>query len=400
MVIDLNVLYESYLKSYKTSHKKMSAQEYRVNFLFNIVKASHELESGKYQSSECSHFLLNERGKERYITGVSFPDRVVHHAICDNAIMPAIKPYLLKTNCASQKGKGTEYQREILDRQLRHYFKTHNTNVGYIALFDFSGFYDNIQHSKLIGKYRKVITDPYAMRALESTIRSYAVDVSWMSDSEYSECMNRKFKSVAAYKQHKEDSKTGKKKMEKSVPIGDQISQDSGIFFPVRFDTLISCVYGLPHGRYTDDFYAISDSKETLLRLRKDVEKLCKEEGLFLNEKKTQICRIDKSFHFLQDNYHLNETGRVVRKINRKRLHAERRRMKKYARMVTEGTLSNEEAINRFVSWHNSFKKKLSKKQLKHLRCLAYRLYGKEEVWKKLKRTSLNCRTVQKSQQA
>ena len=59
---------------------------------------------------------------------------------------------------------------------------------------------------------------------------------------------------------------TGQKFLDKGVDIGSQTSQNIGLIYPYRFDNYAKIVAGIDgYGRYTDDFYAISDSREELL---------------------------------------------------------------------------------------------------------------------------------------
>lgn len=67
-------------------------------------------------------------------------------------------------------------------------------------------------------------------------------------------------------------------------------------------------------------------------------------------------------WRFLQIQYSLTETGRVVRKINKKRLTTMRRRMKKLA-----GVLSERDFFNLYNSWINGYSQYMSKRQRQNM---------------------------------
>ena len=66
-----------------------------------------------------------------------------------------MRKYLIYDNSASIKGKGIDFARKRLLVHLRKYYHQHGSNDGYILLIDFSKYYDNIQHEKLIEQFEK-----------------------------------------------------------------------------------------------------------------------------------------------------------------------------------------------------------------------------------------------------
>lgn len=106
--------------------------------------------------------------------------------------------------------------------------------------------------------------------------------------------------------------------MKKSVGIGSQISQISGVYYPTRLDNYCKIVRGMKYyGRYMDDIYIIHESKEFLKGLLNDIRGICDEYGLFINPKKTQIVKLSHGFTFLKIKYSLTETGKVIERISK-----------------------------------------------------------------------------------
>ena len=126
-----------------------------------------------------------------------------------------------------------------------------------------------------------------------------------------------------------------------------------------------------------DDIYIIHESKEYLHQTLKEITEMASQIGLHINVKKTQIYRIDKPFHFLQNVYFVTETGRIVEKINKKRLTRMRRKLKKLADMIKRGERELADIQNMYRSWMGAYKKIMSKRQIKNMEQLYADLFGK-----------------------
>lgn len=317
---------------------------------------------------------MNERGKVRHITGEQIQDRVSKHALCDEVLSPGVKKYLIYDNGASQEGKGIDFARRRLLVHLRRYYQRHGSNDGYILLMDFSKYYDNIRHDDLMAQFRKYIHDPVALDFLERVIERSRVDVSYMSDEEYAGCMNTLFNSLE-YEQVDRKLLTGEKFMSKHLNIGDQVAQVAGIIYPIPIDNYVKIVRGVKeYGRYMDDSYAIHESKEFLEDLLENVIHIAASIGITVNTHKTRICKLSSLWRYLQIQYSLTDTGRVIQKINPKRVTCMRRKMKKVVHKKSE-----KEFDNWFKSWMENHYRIMSKQQRDNINELYCNL--KKEVY-------------------
>ena len=61
---------------------------------------------------------------------------------------------------------------------------------------DFSKYYDNIRHDKLMELFEKYVDDDTALWFLEKIVDNEKVDVSYMSDEEYESAMDDVFNSL------------------------------------------------------------------------------------------------------------------------------------------------------------------------------------------------------------
>lgn len=357
-----NVLYDAYKRAKKGSDWKPQVQKFEMNYLLELSKIQRDLENMEYEFLPNTNFVLNERGKTRYITGEQIHDRIVKHALCDEVLNPSIERFLIYDNGASIEGKGISFTRKRLVEHLRWYYAHHQSNEGYILLIDFSKYYDNIRHDILMELFEKYVDDEHALWLLRKSIDKSRVDVSYMTDEEYENCLNRLFNSLL-YQYIDKKLFTGEKYMGKHLNIGDQVAQTAGIAYPIRIDNYVKIVKGVkPYGRYMDDSYAIHESKEFLEELLEGIIEIAEELGITVNRKKTRICKLSEHWRFLQVQYSLTDTGRVIQKINPKRLTEMRRRMKKVAPKMTVVDFTNW-----YKAWFKNHYRFMSKRQRENM---------------------------------
>lgn len=213
---------------------------------------------------------------------------------------------------------------------------------------------------------------------LDVIFDGFKIDVSYMTDEEYDACLHNVFDKLKYRQTIPKDILTGEKFMEKSVNIGDQISQIIGIFYPHRIDTYVKFVRSQKYyGRYMDDWYLICRTKEELIDIYNGICEIAKELGIHINTKKTRIVKLCSSYKFLQVKYEMTEDGKLYKKINPKRVVCFRRKIKKLAIKVLEGTSTYENVENTFKSWMGAYYKLLTKVQRENLITLYEDLFNK-----------------------
>ncbi len=357
-IYDGNALFDAYNRAKRGSDWKPQVQKYEMFYLLDLAKMQKELKDKTYEFSPNTEFIINERGKTRFITGEQIRDRVVKHSLCDEVLTPAITNKLIYDNGASLKGKGIDFTRKRLETHLHKYYRQHGNNDGYILLIDYSKYYDNIRHKELLDLFRGYVTNDTALWLLEKVVDKEKIDVSYMTDTEYEHCLEEVFNSLE-YRLIDKSLRTGQKFMRKHLNIGDQVAQDAGIAYPIPIDNYIKIVKSIKfYGRYMDDSYVIHESKEFLKDLLSEIIGKCKELGITVNIRKTRICKLSEMWRFLQIQYSLTDSGRVIHKINPKRLIAARRKAKKLAVHLTE-----KEFKDWFYSWFDGHCHYMSKQQ-------------------------------------
>lgn len=359
IITDMNNLYKGYIKSKRTSFWKEETQKYEINWLINLKDLQQELLNETYKSGKPHKFILNERGKTRYISSYSMKDKIVRHVLCDEILFPVFEKYFIYDNGASQTGKGLSFTRNRFEVHLHKAYRKYKTNNFYILFCDFSKYYDNIRHEEVINMIKDKLNDDYIISLLSNIIDGFKVDVSYMSDEEYLNCLNIKYDSLQS--RYEYQARIGEKFMRKSVDIGDQISQFIGIYYASKIDNYIKIVKSQQfYGRYMDDFYIISNSKELLNELLQDIKNISLKLGLFINDRKTHIVNASSNFTFLQTKYRMTNSGKLIKRIGTKKIVRMRRRLKKLSKIVEKHEMSYNVVKNIFKSWFNNFKKDMS----------------------------------------
>jgi hypothetical protein len=355
-LFDANVLYDGGTKAIRTSSFKYSTQKYEMNQMLETALLQRDLINDAYTPRNSNKFPIRERGKTRFIASSEMRDKALNHVLVDNIVMPAIKPHLIYDNGASQKGKGISFSRNRLLVHLRKYYREHG-NDGYILLMDYSKFYDNIRHD-VLKESLYPMADDVSKHILDMVLDNSKVDVSYMSDDEFARCDDILFNSLE-YQKIPKSELTGKKFMHKHMNIGDQVSQTAGIAYPIRLDNYIKIVKGVKYyGRYMDDSYIIHPDKQYLKDILAEITEYAAVLGITINSKKTRICKLSSYWRYLQTQYSLTETGRVIQKINPKRITVMRRKMKKMCKKMTV-----KEFDDWYSSWYSNQSKMMSRQQ-------------------------------------
>lgn len=377
IVSDANNLYKAYRASIKGSKWKETTQKFIMNFLRYIFSIQEELLNRTLQNGPTEEFSLSERGRVRPITSIQIKDRIVRHALCDEVILPEVKKHIIYDNCASIKGRGISRQRFRFEVHLRKYYKLHG-NEGWILFGDFSKFYDNIIHEIAKRELLKLFDDDKFIGWLLTLIfDGFKIDVSYMTDEEYANCMESTF-NKNEYRKIPKEKLTGEKWMAKSVNIGDQLSQIVGIYYPYRIDNYVKYVMSQKfYGRYMDDWYVMNPDKQVLLNILDGIRTIANELGIHINEKKTRIVKISSTYKFLQIRYTLTKDGKIIKRINPDRVTAMRRKLKKLAVKVRNNEIDYDGVENMFRGWMGSFYKLMSRQQRKNLIGLYEDLFDK-----------------------
>lgn len=308
--------YENLYKAYKHCRKgvawKTSVQKYITQAPLEVYKTYLQLRVGRYKSPGFYEFDLYERGKRRHIQSTSIRERVVQNCLCDNCLIPALQPSFIYDNGASMKNKGYTFAINRITEALRKHYRRYGQK-GYVLVFDFSKFFDNVSHRLVKMSVAKKITDERLKQ-----ISSHFIDA---------------FGDIG-------------------LGLGSQISQVLALASANRLDHFVKEMCKIKgYARYMDDGYLISPSKDELKRCLKAIKGICDELEIKLNKKKTQIVKLSHGFTWLKVRFFLTKTGKVIRKIYKRSVVKQRQKLKKLRKKLDKGLLDFQDICNSFQSW-------------------------------------------------
>lgn len=326
VVFSFENLYRSYRCCRRGVSWKASVQRYIEAAPRNLAKTYERLQAGTYRSPGFFEFDLCERGKLRHIRSTIISERVVQRCLCDNALVPALTPSFIYDNGASLAGKGYHFAVRRLERHLRSHFRKYGRE-GYVLLYDFSKFFDNVSHALLREIFDKTFTDERTKRLVNHFVDAFG-DV--------------------------------------GLGLGSQISQVLALASANRLDHYVKEILRIrAYCRYMDDGILVHISKEKLKECVVAIRKICDELHITLNRKKTQIVKLSRGFTWLKARFFITPTGKIIRKICKTSVVHARRRIKHLARLYEAGKCSFADAYNSVASWtgyamhfdaHNSIK--------------------------------------------
>lgn len=323
---------------YNSRHGKLnnpSANKFEINMLTECVQLSDELKDRHYSTGKSNKFTVYYP-KERNIESCPFKDKIVQHSYCDNVLYPMVCNKFIYDNYASQFGKGIHFGLDRLQGHLRHYFFSNKAAAekhrrennlpfvpveqghyadGWILKCDIKKFFAHINHDLVKEKIHKLFDN---------------ADIEWLS--------NIIIDSVSI------DNGVG-------LPIGYQSSQLYALILLNDMDHLIKEKLHIKgYGRYVDDFYLIHKNKAYLQYCLKVITDYLTEYGLELN-KKTQILPMKNGIDFLGFHTYLTDTGKVVCKLRKRSKENVKRKLKKFAKCYSEGTMTMRKIKDSYCSW-------------------------------------------------
>lgn len=307
-------LYDGYKKSCRNVGWKASTQSYKANATLNVYQAYKNLHDGTFKSDGFYEFDISERGKTRHIRSVTIRERVVQRCLCDYSLVPLLSRTFIYDNGASMTNKGYTFAIKRIQRHLHHYYHAHGAN-GYVLLFDFSKYFDNILHELLFKILENIYTDERLLKLSKYFVEAFG---------------------------------------DKGLGLGSQVSQILALAAANKLDHIIKEKLHIKYyGRYMDDGYLIHSDKKYLKYCLEEIKKICDELGIILNTKKTKIIKITHPFTFLKIRFFITPSGKVIKKVYKRSVVKMRKKLKKFKIFAEKGKMSLSDIYQSYQSWRN-----------------------------------------------
>lgn len=327
---ELNKLYGDYdkaisvtelIKAYNICKRnvgwKSSVQRYGFGLYKNSLKLHRMLNEGQDTFKGFYQFEIFERGKKRRIRSIHISERCIEKSLAVNSFVPMMKNSLIYDNSASLKGRGTDYARRRILEQLRRWYHFHK-NTGYVIVGDFTSFFDSIDHDVLL----RIIGEHF-------------------EDERFYEFTR---KSISHYGP-------------RGLGLGSELNQIFAISVPDELDhhirNKLGCRY---YHRYNDDFIIFVETKEKAHGILNEIRTITLKLGITLSERKTYITKISKGFTFLKKRYTLTPSGRIITRHCRRNITYERRKLRKFRKMLDTGEMEYKTIQQQYMSWRGYLK--------------------------------------------
>lgn len=341
-VFTIQNLMKSLQKRRKGVEWKGNVQRYLFHAILKLKRTKDDLLKGKLNvDNTIRKIILHERGKRREIHAVMIDCRVVQGCLCDSSLIPLTEYRLIRDNPASVKGKGVTDARKRLEMFLKKMAKKHGCNF-YVMTSDFKKFFDSIRHIDCLNVLREVNTDRWIQGLGMKVNRMY-------QESKLSEIVDsvQRAQKAADLKAHRGIGLT----------LGSQESQIMALVVPNCLDHAVKegCRQSV-YVRYMDDTFSAAETKEQLKTVGRVIKGKAKSIGLRLNPKKTIITTASKGFKFLQIQYIVTKTKKLIKNLARAGIVRMRRKLKKFRKMVDKGVMTLDHVFESFAAWFgNSF---------------------------------------------
>lgn len=309
-IISFDNLYQGLQNACKGIRWKDSTVGYEGNALKNTYRLRQSLLNDKYKIDKYQHFTVYEP-KQREIVATRIKDRQFQRSLCDNGFYEQITKSFIHDNCACLSGRGVDYALNRMTAHLRRYYNEHGCD-GWVLKCDIHHYFQSINHD--IAKaaiYKRVKDEKIAKHACD-IVNSFG---------------------------------------EVGVGLGSQVSQLVALAVLDDLDHYIKERLHIKHYiRYMDDFVLIHHDKEYLKECRKVIAEKVQAAGLQLNNK-TVLYPLRQGVSFLQWRFIIADTGRIVRKMNKKKQSKQRRKLKKLYAKELNGELEAGTTYASLVSW-------------------------------------------------
>lgn len=323
VVCDFNNLYDSLQTCCNGVKWKDGMAKIYNNALVSTYNIWKPLQDGTHSIDPYNRFIIHEP-KTRVVTSTQPKDRIVEKSFCDNYYIGQVTKSFIYDNGACQKGKGTDFARERLDRQLHEYYKKHGSD-GYVLQLDIKDFFGSTHHDVLKSTLSQYIDDEWAKDFLFAIIDSYS-----LPDAE----------------------------VQMGIGLGSETNQYSQLTLLNEIDHLTrERLHISVYDRYMDDMIIVHPSKDHLSKVLGALKDSLQDKRLFLNERKTQIYPLSQGIPFLGFVFTLTDSGKVLWRVSEANIKRRKRKIRGFARLLAEGKITEETIETSMKSWFSHIAK-------------------------------------------
>ncbi len=327
MRVEYEELYAAYLDCRKHKRSSRNCQAFEIDVTRNLYLLWKELNNGTYKIGRSIAFIVHHP-KDREVFAADFRDRIVHHLII-RRIERLLDEEFIEDSYSCRKGKGTLYgirRCEMHMRECSNDFK----DTCYILKGDLKSFFMTICKSLLYQRICRLLEERGGFDQETLCFMEHIIGLIVFNRPQ-DNCIFKQ--PMSEWSCLPKDKSLLNNDADHGLPIGNLTSQIFANLFLSDFDHFVTKVLGFVHyGRYVDDFYIISESKEALLEAIPKIQAYLQNIGVTLHPKKIYLQEVQKGVQFLGQN------------------------IKSYGTLIARRSVGNLYAklynFNRYVVWH------------------------------------------------
>lgn len=284
----LQEVYNAYFDCRRSKRWSDSAIKFEIDLTENITRLWRELNNKTYEIG-VSYCFLVYRPKIREVFAADFRDRIVHHLVIKN-LKPYFENYFIDRSYSCREGKGTLLAQIELFKSIYEESKGYTKDC-YIGKFDCKSFFMSIDKNILWNKLKIFIENNY--------FRNNKEHILWLCQKIIFHCPEKNciFKTPPT-EWIKLPANKSLFLLETGLPIGNLTSQWFANFLLTDFDKWASNQF--IYGRYVDDFYVITSTRNQCRNFYRNAKKYLEEnDKIFLNPNKIYIQHYSKGVKFV-----------------------------------------------------------------------------------------------------
>ncbi len=276
-------LIRAYYDARRHKRRKSGQLRFEMNMEAELTSLRDEIMERRYQPRPSSCFVIREP-KLREIFAADFRDRVVHHLLY-NYIYELFDRSFIPDCYSCRKGKGTTYGIDRLFHHIRKCSRNYKEPC-YVLKMDICGYFMNIDRQRLLELVLQQLDANYGRRIskkgkrlgelLDYEVLRYLCEVIILN--------NPLLGCVRHGRSEDWDELPPSKSLFCSkpgfgLPIGNLTSQLFSNVYLNGLDQMMKRHCGCRHyGRYVDDFYVVSRSREVLQKAKQTAVKFLEEQ--------------------------------------------------------------------------------------------------------------------------
>lgn len=268
-LIPLSDFFDAYFQCRKHKRSTDNARSFEVDYEENLLRLWYEVNTHSYEIGKSICFLVT-KPKLREVFAADFRDRIIHHIIMMR-LEPLFEDIFIDDTYNCRKEKGTLYGINRLYNKVRDASNNY-TKTCYIGKFDIKGFFMSIHKPTLWIKLRQFINERY--QGNDKELLLYLVKKVLFHHPEKNCTINTPISEWSKLPKNKSLFTCGN---DRGLAIGNLTSQCFANFYMHFFDDFMSSHFKY-YGRYVDDFYVITDTKEEIINFVPKIRNFLKKE--------------------------------------------------------------------------------------------------------------------------